>query len=81
MTNEKKKKKIEELTKRRNMYLQKEEEILTAAKSYKIGSRQAERYDADLEKIRRIIDELEKEIDALEGQKPRFTGAFVPRDW
>ena len=81
MANDKKKRKIEELTTRRNMYLKKEEEILMAAKSYRIGSRQAERYDADLEKIRRIIDDLEKQIDALEGQRPRFTGAFIPRDW
>lgn len=81
MTNEKRKRKIEELTIRRDMYLKKESEMLTAAKSYKIGSRQAERYDADLDKIRRAIDELEKEIDALEGQRPRFTGAFIPRDW
>ena len=81
MTNEKRKRKIEELTRRRDMYLKKEEEILTAAKSYKIGSRQAERYDADLDKVRKIIDELEKEIDALEGTKPRFAGAFIPRDW
>ena len=81
MTNEKRKRKIEELTRRRDMYLKKEEEILTAAKSYKIGSRQAERYDADLDKVRKIIDELEKEIDALEGTKPRFAGTFIPRDW
>ena len=81
MTNERKRQKIVELTERRNMYLKKEAEMLTAAKSYKIGSRQAERYDADLEKVRKIIDELGNEIDALEGQRARFTGVFIPRDW
>ena len=81
------KEKIEQKKKRLNMYLSKEEYMLSkdGVQSYGIGTRNAARYDLDLAEIRKAIEKLEKEIEELEGlesgKKPRKIVGVVIRDW
>ena len=75
--------KLERKKKRLEMYYQAEEAILGGAQSYSLGSRNLTR--ANLSEIRKMIDQLEDEIDQLEatvsGRKPRKAFAIVPRDF
>ena len=85
------KKVIEErlaLTKDRlKLYLAKEKEILDGGvRAYGIGSRNLERYNADLDAVRKAIDELYDDIAELEAQLDGTGGArkavaVIPRDW
>ena len=85
---------------RRNYLLQKRQELLERIKLYKdmehdiligadrtntIGTRRIERYDVNLDDLRKAIKELEGELDEiadeLAGGSRRKTFAVVPRDW
>ena len=75
-----------ELVARRQMYLDMEHDILVGAdRTNTIGTRRIERYDVNLDDLRKAIKELEDEIatiDAeLNGGSKRKTFAAVPRDW
>lgn len=76
----------EKLKKKKNrleMYYQAEEKILEGAQSYQLGTRNLTR--ANLAEIRKMIEQLEKEVEDLEkiaeGYKPRRAIAVVPRDF
>lgn len=76
----------EKLKKKKNrleMYYQAEEKILEGAQSYQLGTRNLTR--ANLAEIRKMIEQLEKEVEDLEkiaeGHKPRRAIAVVPRDF
>lgn len=78
--------KLEEKKKRREAYLQREMVMLSdGVQSYGVGSRSATRYNTDLAIVRKAIEELEKEIEELEGikagKKPRRAFGVVIRDW
>lgn len=77
------KEKLERKKKRLDMYYKAEEAILGGAQSYSLGSRNLTR--ANLSEIRKMIDQLEDEIDQLaataSGRKPRKAFAVVPRDF
>lgn len=89
MTDEKKERLKQELTEkreRRQLYLEREREMLTGGvQSYGIGSRNLARYNTDLAQIRAAIKELTDEIDELEalleGQSIRKRVGLVFRDW
>lgn len=69
--------KNEILQRRLELYLDCENKILSGAQSYKIGDRELTR--ADLSTIRKIIDDLAAQIDALElkgGRQKRVV--FMP---
>ena len=69
------------------LYLEKEKEILSGGvRAYGIGSRNLERYNADLEAVRKAIEELTDDLDELNGlldsnTGPRKAVAVLPRDW
>ena len=75
--------KLERKKKRLEMYYQAEEAIIGGAQSYSLGSRNLTR--ANLSEIRKMIDQLEDEVERLEaavsGRKPRKAFAVVPRDF
>lgn len=79
------KERLREKKKRLMLYYEREQELMTRAKQYNIGSRGMTRYDTPLADIRAIIKDLEKEIDELEaelcGKGPRRAVAVVQRDW
>lgn len=81
-----KQEKLEKKQARLELYLKKEEEILTnGVQAYGLGTRSITRYNADLASIRAQIKELENEINELEGyidgKAPRKALAAVPRDY
>lgn len=72
MTQETKKKKIEDLTERLQLYKDREKVMLTGGvQSYGVGSRNATRYNTDLAEVRRAINELQEQIDTLSSASPR----------
>lgn len=77
------KEKLERKKNRLEMYYKAEEAILGGAQSYSLGSRNLTR--ANLSEIRKMIDQLEEEIEQLvatvNGRKPRKAFAVVPRDF
>lgn len=79
--------KLAQKQKRLEAYLQREELMLSpdGVQSYGVGSRNAQRYTTDLGEIRKAIEELESEIEELEGQlsgkAPRKAFGVIPRDW
>ncbi len=79
--------KIKQKKERLRKYLEKESYMLSknGVQSYGTGTRSATRYDLDLAEIRKAIEELEKEIEELEGleagRKPRKIVGVVIRDW
>ena len=80
------KKQLDNKRRRLELYLKREEEMLTGGvQSYGIGSRNLARYNTDLATVRAAIDQLEEEVATLEGtmngQKPRKAVGVVPRDW
>ena len=81
------KEKIKMKKERLQLYLDKEAYMLSkqGIKSYGIGTRNASRYDLDLAEIRKAIEDLETEIEELEGleagKKPRKIAGIVIRDW
>lgn len=81
------KEKIKQKKERLQRYLDKESYMLSkyGVQSYGTGTRNAARYDLDLAEIRKAIDELEKEIEELEGmecgKKPRKIAGVIIRDW
>lgn len=81
------KEKIERNKERLKMYLEKEAYMLSrdGIQSYGMGTRNAARYDLDLAEIRKAIEQLEKDIEELEGmeagKKPRKIVGVVIRDW
>lgn len=82
MTQEKKKKKIEDLTERLQLYKDREKVMLTGGvQSYGVGSRNATRYNTDLAEVRRAINELQEQIDTLSSASPRKAMGVIPHDW
>lgn len=82
MTQETKKKKIEDLTERLQLYKDREKVMLTGGvQSYGVGSRNATRYNTDLAEVRRAINELQEQIDTLFSASPRKAMGVIPRDW
>ena len=82
MTQETKKKKIEDLTERLQLYKDREKVMLTGGvQSYGVGSRNATRYNTDLAEVRRAINELQEQIDTLSSASSRKAMGVIPRDW
>lgn len=82
MTQETKKKKIEDLTERLQLYKDREKVMLTGGvQSYGVGSRNATRYNTDLAEVRRAINELQEQIDTLSSASLRKAMGVIPRDW
>lgn len=82
MTPERKKKKVEDLQERLQLYKNREKEMLTGGvQSYGVGSRNATRYNTDLAEIRRAITQLEEEIETLSSPTRRKALGVIPRDW
>lgn len=82
MTQETKKKKIEDLTERLQLYKDREKVMLTGGvQSYGVGSRNATRYNTDLAEVRRAINELQEQIDTLSSASPRKAMGVIPLDW
>ena len=82
MTQETKKKKIEDLTECLQLYKDREKVMLTGGvQSYGVGSRNATRYNTDLAEVRRAINELQEQIDTLSSASPRKAMGVIPRDW
>ena len=82
MTQETKKKKIEDLTERLQLYKDREKVMLTGGvQSYGVGSRNATRYNTDLAEVRRAINELQEQIDTLSSASPCKAMGVIPRDW
>lgn len=81
------KKKIERKKERLQMYIDKEAYMLSknGVQSYGTGTRSVARYALELAEIRKAINDLEKEIEELEGlesgKKPRKIMGIVIRDW
>ena len=76
MTQETKKKKIEDLTERLQLYKDREKVMLTGGvQSYGVGSRNATRYNTDLAEVRRAINELQEQIDTLSSASVRASQA------
>ena len=81
------KEKIKRKKERLRLYLDKEAYMLSkqGIQSYGIGTRNASRYDLDLAETRKAIEDLEKEIEELEGleagKRPRKIAGIVIRDW
>ena len=75
--------KLERKKIRLEMYYKAAEATVGGAQSYSLGSRNLTR--ANLSEIRKMIDQLEDEIDQLaakvSGRKPRKAFAVVPRDF
>ena len=80
-------KELEETRTRLDLYLAREEEMLSQSgtQMYTIGSRSLQRYQTALGDIQRTIDSLRKRIRELEaemaGQSARRAVGVVPRDW
>ena len=80
-------KELEELRARLKLYLEKEEAMLSGdgIKRYRIGTREAERYDVDLKNLQNAIRALKKQIQELEdelcGRSPRRAIDVIPQDW
>ena len=82
MTQETKKKKIEDLTERLQLYKDREKVMLTGGvQSYGVGSRNATRYNTDLAEVRRAINELQEQIDTLSSASQPKAMGVIPRDW
>ncbi|MBR1728517.1 MAG: hypothetical protein IJ728_03225 [Selenomonadaceae bacterium] len=65
-----------EISKNRlDLYLRAEEAILNGAQSYTIGNRSLTR--ANLSEIRKMIDDLQEEIESLEGKPKGYTRRIV----
>lgn len=79
--------KLERKKKRLETYLAREAILLSpdGVQSYGVGSRNLSRYQTDLGEIRRAIEDLENEIEELEGLltgcAPRKAVGVIPRDW
>jgi len=78
---------LKETRERLDMYLAREEEMLSkdGVQGYTIGSRNLQRYQTGLADIQNRIDKLRKQIRELEaelsGQSARRAVGVVPRDW
>ena len=84
---EKIRRELDETRARLDMYLAREEEMLSkgGVQSYAIGSRNLSRYQTGLADIQAMIEKLRKRVRELEaelaGQSPRRAIGVVPRDW
>ena len=77
---------LERCRRRLDLYYEQEARILEGGvRAYGIGSRNLQRYDADLASVRAAIKDLEAEVAELEaglcGRAARKAVAVVPRDW
>lgn len=83
MDRKQKKARIESITRRLELYKAREEEMLSGGvQSYGVGSRNATRYNTDLNAVRDAIKELEDELAELEGGGSRRKAiGVIPRDW
>ena len=75
-----------ELIARRQKYLDMESDILSGAdRTNTIGSRRIERYDINLDDLRKAIKDLDDELAAIDAElasgSSRKTFAVIPRDW
>ena len=86
-TREKITREIELTRKRLDLYLAREEEMLSkeGVQLYTIGSRNLQRYQTTLSYVQSEIDKLQKKLDELEaelaGGSARRVVGVVPRDW
>lgn len=86
-TREKITREIELTRKRLDLYLAREEEMLSkeGVQLYTIGSRNLQRYQTTLSYVQSEIDKLQKKLDELEaeltGGSARRAVGVVPRDW
>lgn len=79
MMNDDKVERLQRYKRQRELYLQAEEEILTGAQSYSIGSRTVTK--GSLAEIAKMIAHLDSQITKLEnsgGKRPAFR--VIPRD-
>lgn len=77
---------IAQVTERLNLYIKKEQGILSGdAKAYGISNRNIQKYDINLADVQKIIKELtvkKKELETeLNGISPRRAIGIVIRDW
>ncbi len=77
---------LERTRTRLDLYLAREKEMLgDGVQLYTIGSRSLQRYQTPLSAIQAEIEKLRKRIDELEaelaGRTPRRAVGVVPRDW
>lgn len=86
-TREKITREIERTQKRLDLYLAREEEMLSkeGVQLYTIGSRNLQRYQTTLSYVQSEIEKLQKKLDELEaelaGGCARRAVGVVPRDW
>lgn len=86
-TREKITREIERTQKRLDLYLAREEEMLSkeGVQLYTIGSRNLQRYQTALSYVQSEIEKLQKKLDELEaelaGGGARRAVGVVPRDW
>ena len=86
-TREKITQEIELTRKRLDLYLAREEEMLSkeGVQLYTIGSRNLQRYQTTLSYVQSEIEKLQKKLDELEaelaGGSARRAVGVVPRDW
>lgn len=86
-TREKITREIELTRKRLDLYLAREEEMLSkeGVQLYTIGSRNLQRYQTTLSYVQSEIEKLQKKLDELEaelaGGSARRAVGVVPRDW
>ena len=80
-------KELQETRNRLDMYLAREEEMLSkdGVQSYAIGSRNLSRYQTALKEIQDMIEKLRNRIRELEaelaGRSARRAIGVIPRDW
>lgn len=80
-------KELKETRNRLELYLQREENLLSknGVQSYSIGTRNIQRYNVDLKAVQDMITKLSQRVRELEaelaGGAPRRAVGVVPRDW
>jgi hypothetical protein len=82
MRNKDKETRAKLLKERLELYYAREKEMLSGGyQSYGLGTRNAAKYQTDLNAIRDAIKEMEQELRELNSKYPRKAVGVVPRDW